>query len=88
MGFKIAIRETATGEIRVHSFDFDWTEHSFFWLSRHNGNYGCDCNRELAFLRAGGMDPEWDDTECGDERFDILYAELPDGTHVQVDGRS
>jgi hypothetical protein len=95
MSFKIAIRKNATGEVRVYELEgCDWNDHSLFWLSRGQGNFGCDCNRELEFARAGGPgpgdDPDWNDlqTECGHERFDILYAEMPDGCQVKVDDPS
>ncbi len=93
MSYKIAIRKNATGEIRVYELErCDWDDASLFWLSRGQGNFGCDCNRELEFVRAGGPGPEDDpywnelETECGHERFDILYAELPDGSRHEVDG--
>lgn len=89
MSYSVFIRCNATGEVRESKQELDWGESTEFWWT--DGNMGCDCNRELEFVRAGGPgpshDPHWNDlqTECGDSRYSALYAILPDGTRVQLD---
>ncbi len=93
MGYKVAIRNNATGEVRIGVYDeLEWHDSSvFFWTE---GNFGCDCNRELEFTRAGGPgpadDPYWNglETECGNGRFSALYAEFADGSRVPLDDES
>lgn len=54
----------------------------YMWTS---GNYSCDCNRELLFLRAAG-EPEPENTACGDqERFVALFVLMADGRKVELD---
>lgn len=93
MSYKIAIRNNETNEIQIASYEFEWyksEEHNdFFWWK--DGNMGCDCNRELEWIRAAGPGPADDpfnngiETECGDSRFSVLYADLPDGTRIIID---
>lgn len=88
MPYRIAIRDNATGEVREHELNVPWGEGSVWWLTE--GNFGCDCNRRLSFIRALGREPtedEWDNAGCGDTAFSILHAKLPDGTLVPVDAR-
>ena len=85
--YDVAIRRNDTGEVRMCRQDVDWDDtnddgHIYYWTE---GNFGCDCNRELEFLRAGGDDPLFDSVECGGERFSALYALLPDGRRVPLD---
>lgn len=83
MPYCVTIRKNATGEIRAKEYPYEWSEGQLFWWTE--GNFGCDCNRALAFERAAGLDPDIDDTECGHSAFTVLSAELPDGTVVRVD---
>ena len=86
--YKVAIRNNATGEVRIQHEDLDWHDHSLFWWTE--GNFGCDCNREDEWLRAGGMPEDGipEDNECGHERFSVLYAEFPDGRRITIDDQS
>lgn len=82
MGFKLAIRNNATREVRLATIDVNWSDDTLFWLSE--GNASCDCVREVWFLRAD--EEGTDQSQCGDDRFSILYAELEGGSmRVQVD---
>ena len=83
MGYTIRIRNNETQEVRKAALELPWENHTHFWLTE--GNYGCDCNRGLAFERAAGADPEWGSQPCGDSKFSILDATLPDGTVIKVD---
>lgn len=87
MPYKVAIRKNATGEVRLREMPYDWRKpdgsDDLLWWT--DGNFGCDCNRELEFERAAGGDPGLDEVECGNEAYSVLYAELPDGERVVVD---
>lgn len=66
------IRNNATGEVRldphnIHFYD-DGEPGTYIW---EEGNFSCDCNRELFFARAGDEDDDLDGP-CGDqERFSV-----------------
>lgn len=38
----------------------------------HEGNYSCDCNRELFFERAAGVELDVGDTKCSNGRYRIV----------------
>ncbi len=78
--YTVAIRKNDTGEVRQHQEKRDWDDGNHFLWRRHEGNYGCDCNRELFWLRAGGVEDP--DSCCSVDRFDIMQIELPDGTKM------
>lgn len=68
MVMEVSIIDTTTGETRTfHEADeeadewppFNWTE----------GNYSCDCNRALFFVRA--KNEEDPNIPCGEERFKV-----------------
>lgn len=65
------IRNNATDEVReyraltVIDEVMGWPN-DFIWAE---GNYSCDCNRELFFARAAGHEAET--TECTDWRFSV-----------------
>lgn len=83
-GYKVALRNNATGEVRLVPYEFDWDDagpDEYLWT---DGNYACDCNRALFFY---GLEPEAGDYNCGMTEFSALYAELPDGTRKPLDDR-
>ena len=89
MKYKFQIRNNATGEIRTYDENFDWSgtvdedNMIFMWTE---GNYACDCNRELFFARAANEpDPEVGDNHCGSERFTVISALREDGETIQID---
>lgn len=85
MKFVIAITHVATGETRYHDDDFDWPSEDRFVFMWTEGNYSCDCNRELFFGRAGGEpDPPEDENECGNERYRAV-AVREDGSTLVLD---
>lgn len=89
MSYRVALRKNSTGEIRMVPIDWDWIrdgDDDLYWWT--DGNYGCDCNRFLCFERADGTEPDFKDAECGEAAYTALYAELPDGTRVKIDGDS
>lgn len=90
MKYSVLIRDNETGEARTYSMgDIEWDDSSEFWWTE--GNFGCDCNRHLSFLRAGGPgpadDPHWNnaDRACGETAYTVPYAVLEDGTQIVLD---
>lgn len=91
MNFKVAIRQNATAEVRIHACDFDWGPGpAFGW---REGNFACDCNRGMIFASEGGVDTDaMTDEEdaaafpCGHSAYDVLYVELADGSRAELGG--
>lgn len=70
------LQDTKTGEVRdVTGMVREPPNPRFVW---EEGNYSCDCNRELLFRRAGGEDPELISVGCGDERYRLVEAPWDD----------
>lgn len=85
--YKVCIRKNETGEERIRTMKtLNWKDHSLFWWTE--GNFGCDCNRELEWHRAGGEEIDLDDAKCSDGRFAVLWAELPSGERIPIDEKS
>lgn len=82
--YHVAIRNNTTGEERLYRHDMAWDDDGSSMYQWTDGNYGCDCNRELFWHRAVGDEAE--EFACGTEVFSALYAELPDGTRIEIDG--
>lgn len=62
-GKEVTIGESYRADDGCHGTVFYWTD----------GNFGCDCNRTLAFERACGNTPGLDDSgECGDGRYTVM----------------
>ncbi len=74
MSFLVRIKKVETGEIAFHAGRYcdDWGRREYIWTE---GNYSCDCNREVFFKRAMGVEPV--DVECGWGAFRIR-VEAPD----------
>lgn len=88
MTYRVALRKNDTGEVRMIDFAFQWEPESHFYLWSDGGNYSCDCNRALFWIRADGREPtddEFASVKCGETRFTALYAELPDGSRTTLD---
>ncbi len=66
----VKIRNNATGEIVDHPDVGDFDEDGFVDFIWSDGNYACDCNRDLFFHRAKGLDDP-DDNPCGEEKYSI-----------------
>jgi hypothetical protein len=62
------IRKNDTGEIREYqsSLPLDCITNQPLCYLWEEGNFSCDCNRELLFY-----DHEIDDTSCSNNRFDV-----------------
>lgn len=66
------IRRNADGVVRDYTMDSNWYEgsegdSSFLW---GDGNFACDCNRNLFFCRAADEDEPLD-RHCGSDRFSV-----------------
>ena len=82
----VHIRNNATGETRIYRDDFSGSDEPFDVWQWTDGNYGCDCNRSLFFMRAGGESPSvTDHGGCGTTGFSVVKAVLEDGTEIEVD---
>lgn len=77
--------------------DLDWGDGDghgqIYWWT--DGNYGCDCNRALEWIRATGREPtdeEYDAADCspfdGPQRYVVDFVELPDGQRIPIDEAS
>ena len=80
MPYKVAIRNNATGEVRLCGYDLEWQDHSEYWHT--DGNEGCDCNAKHAF---DGDRLCQSDNPCGHTAYSILYAILPSGESVPLE---
>ena len=86
MAFSVYLRDNDTGECRWHvdeTFPFDDVMLSM-WT---HGNYECDCNRRLFFLRAGG-ESDKAEIECGESRYSALGAVTDEGECILIDAQS
>lgn len=84
MSYAVVLRENATGiERRIEGEDVPagpWSEWEWFWTQ---GNYGCDCNRELIFKRHDPEAPDVADVECGESRYTLVCV-YEDGQRIEV----
>lgn len=86
--YRYQIRNTATGETRVCEMKLNVTSlRTFWWLA--DGNMGCDCNRHMDFLRAGGATEEELDRDpnidCSDGRFALDWVECDGVRFIEND---
>lgn len=80
--FDVVIQRVADREIRTYHDTAEWGPGSWYYWT--DGNQGCDCNRALAFLRAGGEWPAMDDerVQCGESAYRVLRFTFPDGSSI------
>lgn len=85
MTYSVTIRENATGETVDYALDdLEWFDGSLFWWTE--GNFGCDCNRRMCFLRAKGVaEDSLPEGGCGKGAFTVLHAVLPTGQKIELD---
>jgi len=87
--YRVRMVEVATG--RDAEWDgYPWSGNSeglqFYWTE---GNFGCDCNRRMDFVRqVEGREPEDepDECPCGHGGYRVPYLTLEDGTRLEIDG--
>lgn len=73
---RVCIRKVETGEVRCFA-DTGWFKDGefsdFIW---DEGNYSCDCNRLLLFVRAAGEpEPDHSDIECSEGKFRVTITD-------------
>ncbi len=79
MKAKVSILNTKTGETRVYE-EPDWCEYAW-----SEGNYSCDCNRNIYFDRVGGEErKDLSSYTChtANNVFRVTRIVLEDGTKV------
>jgi len=74
------IRHNDSGEVRRYEMRMslgidDRRPGVFIW---EEGNYGCDCNREIFFEKAKGVEVDLDAATCGEGRYSV-NLEYPPG---------
>lgn len=72
---KVEIRRNQDGVIASYE-EREFAFNQFWW---QEGNASCDCNRHLFFERAFGREPDFDETECGEERYAVRISDLSTG---------
>ena len=82
MAYIIAIRKNDTGEIHYYTDTFTYEDEYHMLWQYTEGNFGCDCNRELFWYRLIGIEKIGEKLKCTDDRFSIVYIERPDGTRI------
>lgn len=79
MSLKLEIRRNADGVVVSDTWT-GWSWHGAFWWQE--GNARCDCNRELFFLQAQGIDTDDlddDDTPCTEGRYSVRLSDAKTG---------
>lgn len=67
MEYFVKITRRSDGESVTFHYESEDEESAYFlW---YDGNYSCDCNRELFFNRVRGLDLDYENP-CGRERYD------------------
>jgi len=81
LGFTVEIKRTADGRVARWHSDQEWEEIDLYrWT---DGNYGCDCNREIYFMEAiGAKVDDQADLVCGETRFQVLRITSDDGSRL------
>lgn len=82
--YTVLIKDNSIGEVRQHEEPSEsWDDlQEFMWSE---GNYACDCNREIFFRRVVNESFYDCELECGDTRFSIDSIILEDGTVLNID---
>ena len=67
----VKIKKNKTGEIVDYYNDSTIWDNGINFFIWEEGNYSCDCNRELFFERAKGNEPDSDNVKCGTGGFSV-----------------
>ena len=77
---RVEIRRNSDGAVAVSE-----NEHvGWYQYQWENGNYSCDCNRELFFFRARGEE-EPEDNDCGHTRYAVRIQSSKTGELLYSD---
>jgi len=76
----VIIKNNETNEIRsiINNyiiFDEDDCPHLYLW---EEGNYSCDCNREILFKRAIGIEEIDFEAPCGESKYSVVLKNPKD----------
>ena len=78
--YKLYITDTTTGECRLIAQEDSWDDDAIELYLYTEGNYSCDCNRNLLFTRAF-KEPDDLYRSCTGNRF-LLTVYAPNGSKV------
>ena len=68
MTYQVTLKDKVTGKEQTVIMDGDWdVAADYLWTE---GNFACDCNRELQFCRVAGTEPT--SLQCGDTRYELV----------------
>lgn len=81
---RLSIRRNTDGAVRADPGEWEYFG-PFIW---NLGNYSCDCNRELFWLKAAGEPDEMQnpDLQCTDTRYSVRLVAVEDGRMLYEDG--
>lgn len=82
MSWVLVLKDLKTGETQDIDLGGAWTDPvtEYCWTE---GNFACDCNRHLFFMRAQGIEPpEDEDRPCGDDQYIIVEVRGPNGERL------
>ena len=74
----VFIEQISTGEVISH---LNENYNEYMW---REGNYSCDCNRELFFYRAKGID-KWDKVKCSEGRYRVWVSDNGKNVYDEIE---
>lgn len=80
------LKRISDGKVAEYRDEHEWEDPEDAVYQWTEGNYGCDCNRQLFFARAAGEEePRPKDLSCGEEqRFKLLSIVTESGAIIYV----
>lgn len=80
--YTVLMRDNTTGEVREFPWETDMKEETIVhcWS---DGNFGCDCNRDLHF--SGQSYVTWGGAKCGDGKYFVISITNAAGRVVYAD---
>lgn len=85
--YTITILHRPSGIQRQWSDEYPWAEGTEYLWSE--GNFACDCNRELLFLRAGGVSESEINSRapvrCGEVEYTVTKIIFADGAEYGIE---
>lgn len=80
MNLKVEIRHNPTQEIVTELWE-DFPFHQSWW---EEGNASCDCNREIFFYKAKGLE-EPEECECSEGKYSVRLHDADTGELLYTD---
>ena len=85
LGYKVILRRNSDQKT-VAVTGLETTTPSLCWTLWEDGNYSCDCNRELLFNHVSGEDSNSDEIPpCGSGKFSAIKAIFDNGEEILLD---